>query len=69
MRAERLTRDEIRAAVREAGHTRIEDVEWVILETDATLSVAMSTDPEGPRTALVGVAGVSGPDGGSGDRA
>lgn len=62
MAAERITPAEIRAAVRAAGHTRVEDVEWVILETDATLSVAVSTDADAPRTALVGVAGAEGPD-------
>ena len=62
MLAERVNLSELRAAVREAGHTRLEDVEWVILETDASLSVAVSTDTSDPRTALVGVRGAEGPD-------
>lgn len=62
MAAERVSEAEVRAEVRSAGHTRIEDVEWVILETDASLSVAVQTDADGPRTALVGVAGAEGPD-------
>ena len=62
MRAERINDAELRAAVRAAGHTRMEDVEWVILETDASLSVALQTDSSKPRTALVGVHGASGPD-------
>lgn len=59
---ERVSEAEVRAQVRAAGHTRIEDVEWVILETDASLSVALETDASDPRTALVGVAGAKGPD-------
>ncbi len=62
MLAERVSEAEVRAEVRAAGHTRIEDVEWVILETDASLSVALKTDPSEPRTALKGVAGAKGPD-------
>lgn len=60
--AERVSKAEVRAAVRSAGHTRLEDVEWVILESDAKLSVALKTDESEPRTALVGVAGAKGPD-------
>ena len=59
---ERVSEAEVRAQVRASGHTRIEDVEWVILETDASLSVALETDASDPRTALVGVAGAKGPD-------
>lgn len=62
MLAERVSEAEVRAEVRSAGHTRLEDVEWVILETDASLSVAVKTDADAPRTALVGVAGAEGPD-------
>lgn len=65
MLAERVSEAEIRAEIRSAGHTRIEDVEWVILETDASLSVALRTEADGPRTALVGVAGADGPDEGA----
>ena len=62
MLAERVSEAEVRAEIRSAGNTRIEDVEWVILETDASLSVAVKTDADAPRTALVGVAGAEGPD-------
>lgn len=62
MREERISEAEVRAAVRAAGKTRLEDIEWVILETDASLSVAVKTDASSPRTALVGVAGAEGPD-------
>ena len=62
MRAERVSEAEVRAQVRASGHTRVEDVEWVILETDASLSVALKTDRSDPRTALEGVAGAKGPD-------
>ena len=62
MRAERVSEAEVRAQIRASGHTRIEDVEWVILETDASLSVALKTDSSDPRTALKGVAGAKGPD-------
>ena len=68
MRAERVSAAEVRAAVRASGNTRLEDVEWVILETDASLSVAVKTDASGPRTALVGVAGAEGPDTAAGPR-
>ena len=62
MLTERVSEAEVRAEVRAAGHTRIEDVEWVILETDASLSVAVKSDDSDPRTALKGVAGARGPD-------
>ena len=62
MLAERVSEAEIRAQVRASGHTRLEDIEWVILETDASLSVAVKTDASDPRTALEGVAGAKGPD-------
>lgn len=39
MRAERVTNEEILAAVRAEGHARIEDVGSVVLETDGTFSV------------------------------
>ncbi|MBW3660862.1 MAG: DUF421 domain-containing protein [Gemmatimonadetes bacterium] len=38
MRAERITEEEIHAAVREAGHGSLEEIEAVILETNAELS-------------------------------
>ncbi|MGB3612360.1 MAG: YetF domain-containing protein, partial [Elainellaceae cyanobacterium] len=44
LRHERVTPDEVMAAVRENGLIRLEDVQWVILETDATLSVIPRDD-------------------------
>jgi uncharacterized membrane protein YcaP (DUF421 family) len=42
---ERLTIAEIHAAIRQAGYSRIEDIQWVILETNSTLSVIGSEQP------------------------
>lgn len=39
MRRERITHDEIEAAIRKHGHGRIEDVAAVVLETDGSFSV------------------------------
>lgn len=39
LRAERVTKDEVLASVRESGLATLDDVEWVILETDATMSI------------------------------
>ncbi len=36
---ERVTRDEVEAAIRKDGHGRVEDVSAVVLESDGTLSV------------------------------
>lgn len=46
MRRERVTRDEIRAAVRQQGINDIEDVEAVILEVSGDLAV-VRRDPDG----------------------
>ena len=50
MRAERLTEEEILAALRAAGLRRLEQAEAVVLETDGSLSVVRSG--EGPADAL-----------------
>lgn len=50
MRAERLTEEEILAALRGAGLRRLEQAEAVVLETDGSLSVVRSG--EGPADAL-----------------
>ncbi len=42
MRRARVTKDEIRAAVRAAGSAQLEDVEAVVLETDGSFSVVQS---------------------------
>lgn len=39
MRRQRMTREEVEAALRQAGHEQIEDVQAVVLETDGSLSV------------------------------
>jgi uncharacterized membrane protein YcaP (DUF421 family) len=40
MRKERVTEEEVRAAIREQGITRVEDVDAVVLENDGNLTVA-----------------------------
>lgn len=58
MRRERVTVDEIRAAVREEGLPSLDVAEAVILETDGSFSVVRRADDEGRRlTALTGVSG------------
>jgi uncharacterized membrane protein YcaP (DUF421 family) len=47
MRRERITEDEILAAVRTSGAQNLEDVAWVILESDASMSVIKGKG-EGP---------------------
>ncbi len=39
MRSERVTKDEVEAAIRKDGHGRIEDIAAVVLETDGSFSV------------------------------
>ncbi len=39
LRGQRVTEDEVRAAIRSAGQTQLADVEAVILETDGSFSV------------------------------
>lgn len=62
LRRERVTASEVRAAVRQEGYARLEDVAVVVLETDGTLSVIK--DARGSRSALEGVRGI---DAASGD--
>ena len=50
MRRQRVLEAEMRAAVREAGHASLADVEAVVLETDGSFSVVTSNGD--PRTAL-----------------
>jgi uncharacterized membrane protein YcaP (DUF421 family) len=40
MKKERVTEEEVRAAIREQGVTRVEDVDAVVLENDGSLTVA-----------------------------
>ena len=54
LKRERITEEEVRAAIRAKGVTRVEDVDAVILENDGTLTVAWTSKaPEGEKTALV----------------
>ncbi|NNF59099.1 MAG: DUF421 domain-containing protein [Rhodothermaceae bacterium] len=57
LRKERVLRNEILAAVREAGVGLLDEVEAVILETDADLSVIRKGDGRVPTT-LEGVSGL-----------
>jgi len=45
MRRQRVTRDEIEAAIRQQGRNGINDVSMVILETDGSMSVISSHGP------------------------
>jgi uncharacterized membrane protein YcaP (DUF421 family) len=57
LRSQRLTRDEVLAALRSDGHSRIEDVGAIVLETDGTISIITGSDPQPSDTALKGVHG------------
>ncbi|MHA6288585.1 DUF421 domain-containing protein [Maricaulis sp. CAU 1757] len=52
MRDERVTRSEVRAAIRESGMSRLDDVRWVILETDGQFSVIGTSDADGKADVL-----------------
>lgn len=56
MKRERVTADELRAAVRDQGYGQMAQVAAVVLETDGSLSVIGHAD-DGPRTALAHVQG------------
>lgn len=47
LRKERITREEVRAAIRDEGVTRVEDVDAVVLESDGTLTVAWKSKGPG----------------------
>jgi uncharacterized membrane protein YcaP (DUF421 family) len=54
LKRERITEEEVRAAIRGKGVTRVEDVDAVVLENDGTLTVAWtSKEPGETETALV----------------
>lgn len=46
LRRTRVTRDEVHAAVREAGHLDLRDVEAVVLETDGSITVMKRGDSQ-----------------------
>lgn len=54
MKSQRVTKSEIRTAIRASGNAAVEEIEAVILETDGSLSV-VKTSPNNSRTALEGV--------------
>jgi uncharacterized membrane protein YcaP (DUF421 family) len=60
MKAERITREEILAAVRASGTARLDAVAAVVLETDGTLSVVGGPAGDGAPDALESVTRVSG---------
>jgi uncharacterized membrane protein YcaP (DUF421 family) len=52
MKAERITREEILAALRASGAAGVDGTAAVVLETDGTLSVVGEPDPDGTMTVL-----------------
>jgi len=52
LKKERITEEEVRAAIRAKGLTRVEDVDAVVLENDGTLTVAWTSKKPG-ETSLV----------------
>ena len=58
LRRERVTEEEVRAAVRENRFASLDEVEAVVLETAATLSVLRKPAPGDPPSALRHVGGV-----------
>lgn len=57
MRNERVTEEEIMAAVRQNGLINIDDCQWVFLETDATFSVIPKDDRDFSSAQFEGVTG------------
>ena len=53
LKRERITEEEVRAAIRAQGATRVEDVDAVVLENDGSLTVAWTSKEPGEKTALV----------------
>ena len=56
MRRTRVTEDEVFAALRNAGHDGLDDVEAVVLETDGSFCVVRTGEGRG-RAAIAGVRG------------
>ena len=59
MRRERVTEEEVRAAIREQGIERVEDVDAVVLENDGTLTVAYHSKRRGESSLVDAAAGES----------
>lgn len=57
MRRERVTREEVLAALRSQGEAELTDAATVVIETDGTLSVLASAPSGGTRSSLANVAG------------
>ena len=57
VKRERLTEAEIHAAVRQAGYSRVDEIRWVILETNSKLSVIGKDQPRDDPTVLEHVGG------------
>ncbi len=57
LKSQRVTKSEIRAAIRGAGILAIEDVAAVVLETDGSFSVLKQNNNSGLKTALSDVSG------------
>lgn len=53
LKRERITEEEVRAAIRAEGVTSVEDVDAVVLENDGTLTVAWQSKGAGTKTSLV----------------
>jgi uncharacterized membrane protein YcaP (DUF421 family) len=60
MHKERITEAEIHTAIRQAGYIRIEDVQWVVLETNSNLSVIGADQPLTDPNMLDHVGGTNG---------
>jgi uncharacterized membrane protein YcaP (DUF421 family) len=59
LRAERVTEEELRAAVRAQGAGSLEELDAVVLETDGTFSVLRSVGGRSSGSALANVRGVA----------
>ena len=56
LKRERVTKEEMRAAVRNRGFSSIEDIDSIVLETDGTFSVVCQNGKEDP-SGMIDVAG------------
>lgn len=52
MKKERITEEEVRAAIRDQGLTRVEDVKAVVIENDGSLTVAYNDKKKGDSSLL-----------------
>lgn len=52
MKKERVTEEEVRAAIRDQGLTRVEDVDAVVIENDGSLTVAYNDKKKGDSSLL-----------------